>query len=534
MVNKTYLRKIERLLFLAILSIATILTFGLSKSAVKAEEGTLLLDDERYQEPIAVLRELTDARFTSVTTKDLRGTGGELIYFVVEGDIGYAVCAMDGTIAELSAEDVSPYNGLDGDNLYYFGDGEYYLLEDGEFLHLTNGQTLSLEDAEVTMGVELNDSVAAQGEDDGVTYVTELTFPGVSFNSFIKVLNYELIYNKRTKWEFGYNQYGTCTGVAANIFLQYYSEIICPGVLPYANFPQLNNTNVYVSGVGSVSLDYATGDSIGEKQHKYIYNRIENSDSDVLVGAGMGACQTGMQSVINEANSGWSSTSVTLVGGDQTSFMSSARKTQLVNEIHNGHPVMGFIFMAKDDTTGVIMKEARHACVFYGYQVYQGKKYFLAHLGYETVEFGDEVTQEPYAAIISEDYLQDGFIYVTAPSTTHQLSLLHENGGGHLYKCLICGYQKEEHPLKISSYDSVSHNIVCDYCAYSETETHTISYNNKNSIFHIKRCTVCSYSVNEAHIYVHNNITGKNVCVCGRIDTSGGPGILSKNPGETE
>ncbi len=541
MVNTSYLRKIERVLFLAILSIATLLTFGLPAAKAKAEANDLLLSDERYQAQIAVLREMTDNTFTAVSVKELRGTGGEPEFLIFEGSPGYAVYSeADDAVLELSADALSPYDGLSGDNLYYFGDGAYYVLEDGQFLHLTTGQALLVADAEATLGVGLDDPVAVQSA-DGYTYVTELTFTDVSLSSFSGATN-SPFYKMRSATEFGNNLYGTCTGVAANMLMQYYSDQYCPGFLPCsdADFTSLGWRGSKEVSVGGqiVNAYYATGDSVAEKRHKYIYNRIKAKVGGAYYGSGtsLSKTQEGMQEVLREANQ----TSWTVgVAGTNSNIIASTTKSNLIARLSNS-PVVVSIFISSKLYNGKTIFNKMHACIFYGATTVGGKTYFLAHMGHDSVDWGESTVQPLYATIVPEDYVRDNYIYMITPeySLSHSFTEINTANGYHTMQCSNCAYRGNAftttHPSVCNSAGDNQHITQCkyNYCGYNETEAHIITYVDCGKMSHKRSCSICSYFAMDSHLFVLNS-SGKGVCACGRIAGKGDPIVIEKKPEET-
>lgn len=539
MVNTSYLRKIERVLFLAILSIATLLTFGLPAAKAKAEANDLLLSDERYQAQIAVLREMTDNTFTAVSVKELRGTGGEPEFLIFEGSPGYAVYSeADDAVLEFSADAPSPYDGLSGDNLYYFGDGAYYVLEDGQFLHLTTGQTLLVADAEATLGVGLDDPVAVQSA-DGYTYVTELTFTDVSLSSFSGATN-SPFYKMRSATEFGNNLYGTCAGVAANMLMQYYSDQYCPGFLPCsgADFTSLGWRGSKEAAYNEdqiVNVYYTDSDSVAEKRHKYIYNRIASQKtSSYYFGASVSHCLDGMRLVLREANC--SAYSVTLEGSSYSALQSTV-KNSLITRLGSG-PVMGFIYTYKINSTNTF--DGKHSVLIYGSYTTGGKTYFLVNMGHENINWGDAVNQEEYATIVPEEYMQNWFIYMTrsASMSSHSFTEINTANGYHTMQCSNCAYRGNAftttHPSVCNSAGDNQHITQCkyNYCGYNETEAHIITYVDCGKMSHKRRCSICSYFAMDSHLFVLNS-SGKGVCACGRIAGKGDPIVIEKKPEET-
>lgn len=540
MVNNSYLRKAERILFFVLVSIATLLTFGLPAAKAKAEANDLLLSDERYRAQIVVLREMTDNTFTAVSVKELRGTGGEPEFLAIEGSPGYAVYSeTDDAVLEFSADAPSPYDGLAGDNLYYFGDGAYYVLEGNEFLHLTTGQTLQIADAEATLGAILNDAVETQSS-GGYTYVTELTFTDVSISSFSGATN-SPFYKMRSATEFGRNLYGTCTGVAANMLMQYYSDQYCPGFLPCsdADFTSLGwrgSEEVALNGQ-IINASYAAGDSVAEKRHKYIYNRIvsQRDGGPYFDGASLNVTYKGMQEVLREANCNAYSLTIE---GRAYNFLQAREKGLLISQLNHG-PVVAGIYTMKNETNNEFGGD--HSIVIYRSYTTNGKTYFLAHMGHDSVDWGNSVNQYLYAAIIPEDYLQNYFIYMT-PSTTassgrHILSNVSNANGYHVMQCSNCIYRGNAftttHPSVCNSTGDSQHVTQCkyNYCNYNAIEVHTLKYTDLGKRAHKRRCSVCSYSAIEQHLFILNS-SGKGVCACGRIAGNDDPIVIDKKPEE--
>lgn len=540
MVNNSYLRKAERILFFVLVSIATLLTFGLPAAKAKAEANDLLLSDERYRAQIAVLREMTDNTFTAVSVKELRGTGGEPEFLAIEGSPGYAVYSeTDDAVLEFSADAPSPYDGLAGDNLYYFGDGAYYVLEGNEFLHLTTGQTLQIADAEATLGAILNDAVETQSS-GGYTYVTELTFTDVSISSFSGATN-SPFYKMRSATEFGRNLYGTCTGVAANMLMQYYSDQYCPGFLPCsdADFTSLGwrgSEEVSVNGQ-IVNAYYATGDSVAEKRHKYIYNRITTRIGGYYYnGADLYQTRAGMAEVLREANR----TSWTVnTDGDNSNEISDNTKNNLISRLSSG-PVIASIFTASGTIEGSPIYDEKHACIFYGATTVGGRTYFLAHMGHESVNWGSSTTQLLYATIIPKEYVRDIYVYMTPPSaaSSHSYTVTSTANGYHTMQCSNCVYRGNAftttHPSVCNSAGDSQHVTQCkyNYCSYNAIEVHSLKYTDLGKRAHKRRCSVCSYSAIEQHLFILNS-SGKGVCVCGRLAGNDDPIIINKEPEET-
>lgn len=224
------MKKITKLLLLMVLFISTT-TLLTSPSFIKAHE-----DD-------SILHITDNLAVNTDSIEPLYNTTDELIAYYFEGNQGYAIIGVDGTIIEFSDNGkIHNFDNQDSQKSYYLGVGEYFIETDDkntiadifsdEEIKKDEGQNIQIKPESTFKSKKEQDIVEVNDKNMSAT----ITYPdghkdpkgrkqytSTTYNSLTLDSKANLPYNTRY---FSYNTDGTCGSTASAIMMYYYYDHI--------------------------------------------------------------------------------------------------------------------------------------------------------------------------------------------------------------------------------------------------------------------------------------------------------------------
>lgn len=205
------------------------------------------------QDKVDYLSDLADRTLSIKSTKLVQDFSGNQ-YIVTEcSPTGYMIYSIQsGVFAEYAPESQSPYEGYDGNNLYYGGPTEYYFMEDNVFNHTITGEKI-LKSAQVQLA-ESTDKLSKYYMRISDQEVQEYIISGsgdyeldqaqkAASSSATYISGRYLIQNMRTESEMSYFGKNACGYIAASMLLLWHDYYKNSGFIDVNNSTGKSYTN---------------------------------------------------------------------------------------------------------------------------------------------------------------------------------------------------------------------------------------------------------------------------------------------------